>query len=109
MKDRPLLMIPGPVEVVPAVLKALGAPTDSHVSPEFIDVFARVLEGIRKIWKSPSGQPFVVAGSGTMGMDMAAANLIEPGDKVLILSTGYFGERFSVLVFLCSANATVQM
>jgi len=47
MKDRSLLMIPGPIEFEPAVLSALGTPTPSHVAPEFIEVFGQALERLR--------------------------------------------------------------
>ena len=73
MKDRTLLMIPGPIEFEPAVLQALGAPTTSHVAPNFIEAFGQALERMREVWLCPSGQPFVVAGSGTLAMDMAGA------------------------------------
>jgi hypothetical protein len=43
---------------------------------------------MREVWKSPKGQPFIVAGTGTLAMDMAAANLIEQGDNVLVISEG---------------------
>jgi len=94
MKGRKLLMIPGPIEFEPEVLQALAMPTNSHVAPHFIESFGNSLELMRKVWKAPGGQPFIVAGSGTLAMDMAAANLIEAGDKVLVVSTGYFGRRF---------------
>ena len=94
MKDRTLLMIPGPIEFEPEVLAALGAPTTSHVAP-----------GLRRGVRAgagahapglplPDGQPFVVAGSGTLAMELAGANLIEPGDRALVVNTGYFGDRF---------------
>jgi len=107
MKDRTLLMIPGPIEFEPAVLSALGAPSPSHVAPNFIQSFGHVLEQMREVWLCPSGQPFVVAGSGTLAMDMPAANLIEPGDKALVLSTGYFGERYAALLERYGAEVTV--
>jgi len=107
MKDRTLLMIPGPIEFEPAVLQALGAPTTSHVAPDFIEAFGQALERMREVWLCPSGQPFVVAGSGTLAMDMAGANLIEPGDKALVLSTGYFGERYAELLSRYNADVTV--
>ena len=106
MKDRTLLMIPGPIEFEPAVLQALGAPTTSHVAPDFIEAFGQALERMREVWLCPSGQPFVVAGSGTLAMDMAAANLIEPGDKTLVLSTGYFGDRYAELLTRYGAEVT---
>ena len=68
----------------------MGMPTTSHVAPNFIEVFGQALERMREVFLCPSGQPFVVAGSGTLAMDMAAANLVEPGDKALVVNTGYF-------------------
>ena len=107
MKDRTLLMIPGPIEFEPAVLQALGAPTASHVAPDFIEAFGQALERMRDVWLCPSGQPFIVAGSGTLAMDIPAANLIEPGDKALVLSTGYFSDRYAELLKRYGANVTV--
>jgi alanine-glyoxylate transaminase/serine-glyoxylate transaminase/serine-pyruvate transaminase len=55
MKDRTLLMIPGPIEFEPAVLAALGAPTTSHVAPNFIEIFGQALEKTRKVFLSDDG------------------------------------------------------
>lgn len=99
MPDRPLLMIPGPVEISAAVREAFSAPPPSHTSPELIDAFGRCLEAMREVWQArASSQPFVVAGGGTVGMDMAAANLVEPGDRVLVAVTGYFGDRMAEML-----------
>jgi len=106
MKDRKLLMIPGPVEFDPAVLAALGAPTTSHVAPEFIEVFGQALERMRDVFLSPDGQPFIIAGSGTLAMDLAGANLVEPGDKALVVNTGHFGDRYGALLERYGAEIT---
>jgi len=98
MKKHNLLMIPGPIEFDPAVLAALGAPTTSHVAPDFIEAFGHSLELLREIFASPDGQPIVLAGSGTLAMDSAGANLTEPGDRVLVVNTGYFSDRFAEIV-----------
>ncbi|MBS3806148.1 MAG: alanine--glyoxylate aminotransferase family protein [Bacteroidales bacterium] len=98
MKARKLLMIPGPIEFEPEVIQAMAIPTTSHVAPDFVESFGHALDMMKEVWLSPSGQPFVVAGSGTLAMDMAAANLVEPGDRVLVISTGYFGERYANLL-----------
>ncbi len=98
MKGRKLLMIPGPTEFDPAVMEAMGAATTSHVAPDFIEVFGQSLERMRRVWLSPDGQPFVVAGSGTLAMDMAVANLVEPGDRALVISTGYFSDRMAAIL-----------
>ena len=107
MKGRTLLMIPGPIEFEPAVLQALGAPTTSHVSPDFIEAFGRAIERMREVWCAPSGQPFVLAGSGTLAMDTVGANLVEPGDRALVLSTGVFGDRFEDLLSRYGADVTI--
>ncbi|MDP3359129.1 MAG: alanine--glyoxylate aminotransferase family protein [Lutibacter sp.] len=107
MKSRKLLMIPGPIEFEPKVLQALGAPTTSHVAPNFIESFGNCIALMRKVWQTSTGQPFVVAGTGTFAMDMAAANLIEPNDHVLVISTGYFGERFAEISKRYGANVTI--
>jgi len=107
MKNRKLLMIPGPIEFEPSVLRILGAPTTSHVAPNFIKSFSNCLQFMRNVWLSPKGQPFIVAGSGTLAMDMAACNLVEPGDKVLVISTGYFGDRYATILKRYGADVTV--
>jgi len=106
MKDRKLLMIPGPVEFTPAVLRALGMATTSHVAANFIEVFGQALERLRQVFLCPGGQPFVLAGSGTLAMDTAAANLVEPGDAALVVNTGYFGDRFADILTRYGARVT---
>ena len=106
MKDRTLLMIPGPIEFEPEVLAALGAPTTSHVAADFIEVFGQALEKTRKVFLSDDGQPFVLAGSGTLAMDTAVANVIEPGDKVLVVNTGFFSDRMATILERYGAQVT---
>ncbi len=107
MKGRKLLMIPGPIEFEPQVLQVLGAPTTSHTAPDFISSFGNCLRMMKQVWECPDGQAFIMAGSGTLAMDMAGANLIEPGDKALVISTGYFGERYAELLKRYGAEVTV--
>lgn len=98
-ETRPLLMIPGPVEISPAVLAAVSTPPPSHTSRELIDAFAESLAAMRRVWQAgPESHPFVVAGGGTAAMEMAAANLVEPGDGVLVADTGYFGARMAEIL-----------
>ncbi len=106
MKDRKLLMIPGPIEFSPQVLRALGMPTTSHVAPNFIEVFGQALDRMRDVFMFPGGQPFIIAGSGTLAMDMAASNLVEAGDKALVVNTGNFGDRFAAILERYGADVT---
>lgn len=107
MKGRKLLMIPGPIEFEPEVLRVLGAQTASHVAPNFIAAFGNCIRNMRKVWQTTNGQPFIVSGSGTLAMDMAASNLIENGDNALVISTGYFGARYKDILERYGANVTV--
>ena len=107
MKGRKLLMIPGPIEFEPEVLRSMSAITTSHVAPNFIEIFGNTLDLMKKVWMAPEGQPFIVSGSGTLAMDMAASNLIESGENALVISTGYFGERFKSILERYGASVTL--
>jgi len=98
VKDRNLLMIPGPVEFTPEVLRAMGASTTSHLASSFVEAFGEAIERLREVFLCPDGQPFVLAGSGTLAMDSAGANLVEAGDKALVVNTGYFSDRFGAIL-----------
>ncbi len=106
MKDRTLLMIPGPIEFEPAVLAAMSVPTMSHVAADFVEVFGQALEKTRQVFLSEDGQPFVLAGSGTLAMDTAVANVIEPGDKALVVNTGFFSDRMATILERYGAQVT---
>lgn len=94
-----LLMIPGPIEVSPAVQRAFAVPPPSHLAPHVIEAFGASLEKMRRVWRAGAdSQPFLVAGSGTSAMEMAATNLIEPGDRALVYHTGYFSERMAEML-----------
>lgn len=107
MKSRKLLMIPGPIEFEPEVMQSMAIPTPSHVALNFIDVFSNSLQLMKKVWQAPNGQAFIIAGTGTLAMDMAAANLIEKGDKALVISTGYFGARFAQILKRYGADVDI--
>lgn len=106
MSERDLLMIPGPINFDPGVLRALSAPTASHTSPEFVALFGESLEWLKQVLEAPNGTPFVVAGSGTLAMDMAVCNLIEPGDRAVTISTGYFSDRMTAILERYGAKVT---
>ena len=99
MPNAPLLMIPGPVEVSPAVLAAFGAPPPGHTAAPLIEAFGTALGAMRQVWQAgPESQPFVLAGGGTAAMEMAASNLTRPGDRVLVVATGYFSDRMAEML-----------
>ncbi|KAG9076877.1 hypothetical protein FS749_011302, partial [Ceratobasidium sp. UAMH 11750] len=90
-----LLVIPGPIEITDDVLYANAHPSMSHVSADFIPVLGDCIRMLRQVLYTKDGQPFLVAGSGTLGWDMVASNLVEPGEDALVLHSGYFGDSFA--------------
>lgn len=94
MTEPVLTMIPGPTPVHARILEALSRPTVSHVSPTFVESYATCLANLRGIVLSEAAQPFVVAGSGTLAMEMALVNLVAPDERLLVVSQGYFGDRW---------------
>jgi len=86
-------MIPGPTPVPDKVLRAMAKEMVSHVSDEFTEAFEDTLKMTAKLFQT-KGQPFILAGSGTLGMETALCNIVEPGEKILCVNNGFFGERF---------------
>ena len=95
MTDDTLTMIPGPTPVRPSILEALARPTTSHQAPSFVEGYRECLENMRRITFTESAQPFVVSGAGTLAMEMALVNLLGPGERLLIVSQGFFGDRWA--------------
>ena len=98
MSERTLLMIPGPIELEPEVLRALARPQLGHMDPELTRAFGRVLGRAREVFLAPGGQPLVVAGSGTLAMELAVANVVDPGDRAVVVNTGYFSDRMAAIL-----------
>lgn len=94
MQDKSYLMIPGPTPVPPLVAAAIARPMTGHRDPEFAALLER-LEGRLKTLLGTQNQVFILTSSGTGGLETAIANTISPGDRVLALVTGNFGERFA--------------
>ncbi len=93
MKNRRLVMIPGPTPVVRSIQDQMGRETVAFGDPGFVKDFKGVLSDLKELW-DVDGEVFVVAGSGTMAMEMAVANTVKAGDNLLIVSHGFFGDRF---------------
>ncbi len=106
LKGRNLLMIPGPIEFTPEVMAAMAQPTTSHVAGDFVECFGESLEMMREVFLAPSAQPFILAGSGTLAMDAAVANIVEPGDGVLTVNSGYFSDRMGDIAARYGAEVT---
>lgn len=94
MQDKQYLMIPGPTPVPPTVTAAMSMPVTGHRAGPFAKMHERVVEKLKKVFQTEN-DIFVITNSGTGALETAIANTVSPGDKVLSLITGNFGERFA--------------
>jgi len=86
------MMIPGPVEVHPDVLKAMGSPVEPHYGEAWIKKYKQVLDILKEIFNT-NGDIFLMVGSGTSAIDTAIGSCLQTGERILIGNNGYFGER----------------
>ena len=93
MRNEEMLLIPGPTPVVDSIYDAMASETRGHTDPRFVEIYKRSIERTREMFKT-DGEVFVVAGSGTIGMEMALVNTVGAGERLLVISHGYFGDRF---------------
>lgn len=100
-------MIPGPIEYESNVLSAMSQQTISHTSREFLTIFKDALEKTLNVYDAPDAMPFILSGSGTLGMEAATVNFIKRDSKILIVDTGYFGNRFIDLFSIFTKNIDV--
>lgn len=100
-------MIPGPVEYESNVLSALSQQTIAHTSREFLTIFKDALEKTLNVYDASDAMPFILSGSGTLGMEAATVNFIKRDSKILIVDTGYFGDRFIDLFSIFTKNIDI--
>lgn len=99
------LMTPGPTPLPPQVIKALGQQVLHHRTKEYADVLASLSSGLKYVFATD--YPVVtLTASGTGGMEAAVANCFRPGDRVLLVSAGVFGDRFYDICRCMGLNAT---
>ncbi|MFH2204430.1 MAG: alanine--glyoxylate aminotransferase family protein [Elusimicrobiota bacterium] len=91
-----ILLTPGPTPLPPSVYQKLSQPIMHHRTREFSAVFTRMIEGLKYVYRTKN-DVLAAASSGTGVMEAAVANILSPGDKVLVHSTGVFGDRFAAI------------
>lgn len=94
MYEKQLLLIPGPTMIPPRVLRAMSVPPMGHRSQKFSQVVKEVSENLKKVFQTKN-DVYILTASGTGAMEAAVTNFVNPGDKVLVLVNGKFGDRFA--------------
>jgi serine---pyruvate transaminase len=95
--EKRYLFTPGPTPVPPEVLAALAEPVVHHRGPDYRAVFGECLERLGEVFRT-SSDVLLFTSSGTGAMESAVANLCSPGERVVVVSAGAFGERWRQLV-----------
>src|SRR6476646_10670352 len=96
MPQKRYLFTPGPTPVPPEVLAALAEPVVHHRGPDYREVFAGLLGRLKDVFRTEN-EVLVFTASGTGAMESAVANVCSPGDRVVVLSAGNFGDRWEKL------------
>ncbi len=99
------LLTPGPTPLLPAAQFAMAAADVHHRTPEFRALYTRVLAQLKE-FVGTKNDVIILSSSGTGAMEASVSNLTSPGDRVLVLTAGKFGERWTALVkaFGCEAD-----
>ena len=100
-------MGPGPSNVAPSVLKAMSEPLIGHLDPAFVNLMDEIKDMLRKVFLTENEMTFPISGTGSAGMEFCLANLIEPGDEVLVGVNGVFGGRIAEVAKRCGAEVKV--
>ncbi|MEK3905578.1 alanine--glyoxylate aminotransferase family protein [Oceanobacillus sp. FSL K6-0127] len=99
LADQHLLRIPGPSPIPPSVQRAMNQTMIGHRGKETKDLIQRIKPRLKPIFGTEQ-DVLIVSGSGTAGLETAVVNTVKPGDEVLVIVTGAFGDRF---VKICQA------
>jgi aspartate aminotransferase-like enzyme len=94
LAEKRYLMTPGPTPVPPQVLAAMALPIVHHRSPDFRPTYRQVLDRLKDVYRTQT-EVLLYTASGTAGLESVVANLTSPGDRVVAVSAGYFGERWA--------------
>ena len=100
------LLGPGPSEVHPRVLAAMGMPLLGHLDPEFVALMDETQNLLRYVFQTENRLTMAVSGTGSAGMEAVVVNLIEPGDKMLVCINGVFGARMADVAERAGAKVT---
>ena len=101
------LMGPGPSDVHPRILEALSRPTIGHLDPLFVGMMEEVKILLQYAFQTDNTLTMPVSAPGSAGMETCFANLVEPGDKVIVCQNGVFGGRMKENVERCGGVAVM--
>jgi alanine-glyoxylate transaminase/serine-glyoxylate transaminase/serine-pyruvate transaminase len=99
-----LLLGPGPSPVHSRVLRAMSTPLLGHLDPKFLEIMNDVQTQLRAVLRTQNPFTIAISGTGSAGMEAALVNVVEPGDTVVVVAAGVFGNRMADIVGRCGAR-----
>lgn len=101
-----LLLGPGPSPVHPRVTRALAAPALGHLDPALLEMLDETASLLRGVFRTANKTTLAVSGTGMSGMEAVLGSLLEPGDELVVMSAGFFGNRIAELAARIGASVT---
>jgi len=99
-------MGPGPSDIHPRVLEALGKVTVGHLDPYYLQIMDRMQQMLRDLFRTTNRMTLAISATGSAGMEATVVNLVEPGDSMLVCVNGVFGMRMADVAARSGARVT---
>jgi len=100
------LLIPGPVDAEDVVRAEMAKPVSPHYGAEWVEFYNQTVDYLKQVFQTENDL-FLLVGPGTAALDMAFGSLLAPGEKALILSNGFFGDRLVSISQACGIEAAL--
>jgi alanine-glyoxylate transaminase/serine-glyoxylate transaminase/serine-pyruvate transaminase len=101
------LRIPGPIDLEPEVLSFMSAPLIAHYGREWVELYSETLTLLQQVWQTKEASVFLMPGPGSIGMEAAIASLSGDTHKLLVLTNGFFGDRWVTIARAYSSRVCV--
>lgn len=102
-----LLLIPGPVPLHPRVHEEFAKPALPHYGDAWVKAYGETVSLLRYLWSAPDARVFPLAGPGHVGIEALAYTFLRPGDRVVVVSNGFFGERIREVLLTHRVKADI--
>lgn len=100
------LMGPGPSDIHPRVLRAMGSNTVGHLDPYYLKIMDELQQMLRQVFRTENRLTMAVSATGSAGMECTVVNLVEPGDSMVVCVNGVFGGRMADVAERAGAEVT---
>ncbi|MCX8103499.1 MAG: alanine--glyoxylate aminotransferase family protein [Candidatus Bipolaricaulota bacterium] len=101
------LRIPGPIDLEPEVLSFMSAPLIAHYGHDWVEIYTETVTLLKQVWQTKEASVFLMPGPGSVGMEAAIASLSGDTHQLLVLTNGFFGDRWVTIARAYSSRVSV--